>query len=86
MLRTAPDYLMKTIDLRGNAFWDAFDEDGETQTTFETERPTTLDCGAEQASNNSIKQNLLLFIHRFFSYKRNVINKGPFVALKPSLN
>ena len=46
----------KTIDLRdypNHTF--ASDDDTDTQTVFEAERPATLDGGAEQISNNSIK-------------------------------
>ena len=48
----------KTIDLRDNQrniFEDAYEEDSDTQTIFEAERPGTFDCGAKQASNTSIK-------------------------------
>jgi hypothetical protein len=48
----------KTIDLRDNsknAFGDVIDEDADTQTIFEAERPASFNHGAEQTSNNSIK-------------------------------
>ena len=47
-----------TIDLRDNQrniFEDAYDEDSDTQTIFEAERPATFDCGAKQATNTSSK-------------------------------
>lgn len=84
MLPTAPDHLMKTIDLRdhpNHTF--VSDDDTDRQTVFKAERPATLDGGAEQISNNSIKHNLL--VRKFVSWKWHS-NSGPLVALKPSLN
>ncbi|KAF8804373.1 hypothetical protein BYT27DRAFT_7194459, partial [Phlegmacium glaucopus] len=83
MLPTAPDSLMKTIDLRDDpkdALECACDEDADAQTIFEAESPATFDRGAEQTSNHSIKQNLLLFIRKFIPYKRNFVNNEPLVA------
>ena len=65
----------KTIDLRDNsknALGDVVDEDADTQTIFEAERPATFDHGAEQTSNNSIKvcstiQQLMRFVFTFLS-------------------
>jgi len=80
---------MKTIGLPDNqkTFRDARDEDGDTRTIFEAERPVTFDygAGAEQASGNLFKQNLLLLIRKFVSYKRSFINNRSLVTLKPSL-
>lgn len=75
---------MKTIDLRDEPK-DVFEhtcQGVDAQNIFEAEKPAT----AEETSNNFIKQNLLLLIRKFVSYKRKFINNGSLVALKPSLN
>jgi len=67
---------MKTIDLRYSSTDDEVvgdrDEDGNSQTIFEAERPTTIDHVAEQIGTNPVK-NLFFLICKLASYKRKLI-------------
>jgi len=60
MLPTAPDFLMKTIDLRHHSTDVRLDEGHE-------------DIEAEQKSTNPVKRNFLFLVHKLVSYKQKFI-------------
>jgi len=64
MLPTAPDFLMKTIDLRRNSMNAKFDEGcDEDETILE----------AEQKSTNPVKRKFLFLVHKLVSYKQKFV-------------
>ncbi|KAF8816699.1 hypothetical protein BYT27DRAFT_6384066 [Phlegmacium glaucopus] len=69
---TAPEFLMKTIDLRhdstDNEFVEVRDENVDSQTVFEGEPPATFDHVAAQTSTRSVK-NLFFLIHKLVTFK-----------------
>jgi hypothetical protein len=91
MLPTAPDSLMKTIDLRYNSTFDELVEDHEkdvdSETIFATEQLATFDHVAETEQTtekiNRVKRNLLFLVHRLVAYRRRFVTykNGPIVLL-----
>jgi len=74
MLPTAPDFLMKTIDLRCGPTDDGFveDRDENVDSQIQVEHPGTIN----QTSTKPVKPNVLYLIRKF--YKRKLV--GSFQA------